>query len=60
MLLLIRAVYVDIVLCKFFEDQNARENENEMKIFALFTKTTKNSIKMYKKLERNTISQFLI
>ena len=24
-------------MCKFFEDQNARENENEMKIFALFT-----------------------
>ena len=30
----------------------------KMKIFALFTKTTKNSIKMYKKLERNTIYQF--
>ena len=28
------------------------------KFFALFTKTTKNSIKMYKKLERNTIYQF--
>ena len=30
----------------------------KMKIFALFTKTTKNSIKMYKKLERNTLPIF--
>ena len=30
------------------------------KFFALFTKTTKNSIKMYKKLERNTIYQFFL